>query len=307
MRLRSARFTFYATLVALSGCGGGSSSLDNSTPELVAKCMLAAMIKADSKTIDALNRSEPGGWTTNGLLEQANHWKVVGSEIAAYRFRKTADNKYEFVDEKRGVTVDMELILADGRYYAAKCGARHVERPAALHAPRVDAEEAGKRAIEMFDADKDGKIDGEELSKCPGLKAAMSKLDPEGTGELTAAMIAARIRAWQDSRLARMSLRCMVTRQGQPLAGAEVRFVPERFLGDDMKTAVATTDQNGVAMLSIPGTEGPPGVPVGFYRVEINKAGENIPAKYNTETVLGQEVAVDADGVRQGITFDLDY
>jgi hypothetical protein len=267
--------------------------------------MLTAMIKADSKTIDALNRSAPGGWTTNGLLEQANRWKVVGSDIAAYRSRKTADNRYEFVDEKRGVTVDMELIPVDGRYYAAKCGAHDVERPVAIRPSRIDAEEAGKRAIEMFDADKDGKIDGEELAKCPGLKAAMSKLDPEGTGELTAAMITARIRAWQDSKVARMSLRCMVRRKGEALAGAEVRFVPEKFLGDQMKTATGTTDQNGVAMLSIP--EGPPGVPVGFYRVEITKSGEKIPAKYNTETVLGQEIAADADGVRQGITFDLDY
>jgi len=40
----------------------------------------------------------------------------------------------------------------------------------------------------------------------------------------------------------------------------------------------------------------PAGVPLGFYRVEVSKAGENIPAKYNTDTTFGQEVAPDARG-----------
>jgi len=34
------------------------------------------------------------------------------------------------------------------------------------------------------------------------------------------------------------------------------------------------------------------GVAPGFYRVEITKTGENIPAKYNTETSFDQEVAI---------------
>ena len=63
-------------------------------------------------------------------------------------------------------------------------------------------------------------------------------------------------------------------------------------------TATGKTDQNGMAMLSIPtsGPGDPPGVAPGFYRVEITKDGEKIPAKYNTETIFGQEVALDAEG-----------
>jgi hypothetical protein len=150
-------------------------------------------------------------------------------------------------------------------------------------------------------------------------------------------MITDRIKQWQASRLGRMSLRCMVQHNGRPLVGADVKFVPEPFLGPNMKTAAGVTDQNGVAMLTIAmGPEGgPPGVPPGFYRVEITKpakdatpakpakpaengkppepaqpaqpaqAGLDIPPKYNTETILGQEVAIDAEGVRNGIKFDL--
>ena len=45
-------------------------------------------------------------------------------------------------------------------------------------------------------------------------------------------------------------------------------------------------------MPSVPvnGPDDVQGVPPGFYRVEITKAGEQIPAKYNTATTLGGEV-----------------
>ena len=86
-----------------------------------------------------------------------------------------------------------------------------------VYPPRIDAKKAGRLAMEMFDANKDGKLTGKELDKCPGLKAACTRsamapatVDPAGTG-VTAEMITERIIAWQASRLGRMSLRCMVT------------------------------------------------------------------------------------------------
>ena len=44
-----------------------------------------------------------------------------------------------------------------------------------------------------------------------------------------------------------------------------------------------------------------------MYRVEITKDGENIPAKYNTETILGQEVSLDNIDLQMGIKFNLKY
>ncbi len=175
-----------------------------------------------------------------------------------------------------------------------------------LYPPAIDAKAAGVEAIKQFDTDHDGEISGKELDKCPGLKAAIDTIDPSGKGEITAADIAARIKAWQDSKLGRMSLSCSVKKNGQPLEEAEVKFVPEKFLGDKFKTATGKTDANGMAMLSIPRIN-PPGVAPGFYRVEITKDGETIPAKYNTDTILGQEVALDAKGIQEGIKFNLDY
>ena len=182
-------------------------------------------------------------------------------------------------------------------------------RPHRLSAPKIDAKAAGAKAIELYDTNHDGKLSGEELDKCPGLKAAIDEVDRGGKGEITAADIAARIQAWLDSKLARMTFACRVMHNGKPLEGAEVTFVPEKFLGGNVKPAKGKTNSKGMAMLSIPtsGPYDPPGVAPGFYRVEITKAGETIPAKYNTDTTLGQEIARDAKGIQQGIKFDLTY
>ncbi len=66
-------------------------------------------------------------------------------------------------------------------------------------------------------------------------------------------------------------------------------------MGKELKTATGTTDKDGQAMMSIPlnGTGNPPGVAPGFYSVEITKPGEDIPAKYNSQTIYGLEIAPD--------------
>ncbi len=175
--------------------------------------------------------------------------------------------------------------------------------------PSINASSAAAKAIEMYDADKNGTISGAELDRCPGLKAAAAKIDAGGEGKITAEMIAARIQQWQQQGIGRMQLYCTVLRNGKPLAGAEVKFVPESFLGDDIKTASGKTNSRGRAALSVPTTSraDPPGVALGLYRVEITKPGDNIPAKYNSATILGQEVAVDTPGIRDGIVFNLQY
>ncbi len=157
----------------------------------------------------------------------------------------------------------------------------------------------------MFDADKDGKLSGKELDKCPGLKAALARVDPSGKGEVTAEMITARIRVWQQMKVGRMAASCRVMHNGQPLAGAEVKFVPEKFLGESIQTAVGTTNENGYVAPSLPGEAR--GLPPGFYRIEITKAGLNIPAKYNADTVLGQEVAPDIPTFQSASTFNLEF
>jgi hypothetical protein len=57
--------------------------------------------------------------------------------------------------------------------------------------------------------------------------------------------------------------------------------------------------------VAVKSAEDPKGIPLGFYRIEVTKDGESIPAKYNTETILG----IDVMGAQAGNTpqFNLVY
>ena len=105
-----------------------------------------------------------------------------------------------------------------------------------------------------------------------------------------------------------MPVTCRVTHNGKPLAGAKVVFVPEKFLGGTLQSGSGTTSRSGFCHDLRPYAADPSvkGLSPGFYRVEITKDGEKIPAKYNSETTLGAEVAV-VRRRRDGLNFDLQY
>jgi hypothetical protein len=179
------------------------------------------------------------------------------------------------------------------------------------YAPQVDADAAGTAAIEQYDADKDGKLSGPELDLAASLKSNLGKIDLDGDKALTADEITKRIRFWQTDKLygSRAPLHVVVFHHRTPLAGAEVKLVPEKFLGEKMKIVQGKTEFNGAAMLKCEGDkpEDPPGVGPGFYRVEITKPGEPIPSKYNAQTVLGIDTTADNPARAKGIRFYLMY
>ena len=93
---------------------------------------------------------------------------------------------------------------------------------------------------------------------------------------------------------------------------AHQRREPEPFLGEEVQTAVGKTGPDGSAEVSIPkenrsAPDAPPGVNFGLYKVRISKddGGERVPAKFNSATTLGQEVAFDDPVVKQGIVLKL--
>jgi len=179
--------------------------------------------------------------------------------------------------------------------------------PSRVRPPSVDAGSAGRGAMEQYDANKDGVVKGEELDKAPSLKSALKQLDKNGDGGVDAGEVTARIRQWQDSKVGKMAVSCIITFNKKPLSGAKVTFEPEKFLGDNLKPCEGTTDASGAVALSDGGD--PPGCPPGFYLVRISKqegGKELIPAKYNTQTILGKEIALDAEQMQEGaIRFDL--
>jgi hypothetical protein len=178
--------------------------------------------------------------------------------------------------------------------------------PKRIVPPSIDAVAAGQEAITMFDTNKDGKISGAELDKVPSLKKSMADKVSKG---ITAEDITARIRQWQETKVGKIgSVSCQVLKNGKPLADAVVKFVPEKFLGTSMPVCEGKTMADGNAGLSAPveGADDVAGMPPGIYRVEITKAGENIPAKYNTATIFGEEIAPDVMR-RPPMVYDLKY
>lgn len=150
---------------------------------------------------------------------------------------------------------------------------------------------SGAQAIALHDKDKDGFLSGAELDAAPGLKAALPQVDANQDSKISPDEITARVNAWAKSGVGRMTVVCLVTHNGAPLDGAEVKLVPESFLGDNLKAAVGNTAQ-GTAMPKVP-MDDVSGVGPGFYRIEIT-APMGIPEKYNTQTTLGTEVSAEA-------------
>ncbi len=175
-----------------------------------------------------------------------------------------------------------------------------------MHPPSIDARSAGREAMTQYDRDGDGKVSGAELDNAPSLKFALSRLDTNGDGAVTAADVTARVRAWQESRVGRMSVVLTILANGKPLEGATVTLDPEEFLGTNIQPATGGTDASGLVMPTIEtGPDDPPGVAPGFYLVRVTKEGMDIPPMYNTETVLGVELAQDVEELEEGIVFDL--
>ena len=208
---------------------------------------------------------------------------------------------------------------------AAGCGGSSAPKVT----PAEIAPDAGEKAVKEFDTNNDGKLDYNELAKAPGLRDGLAKIKklavfrgPPPTPKqlqsatITAEEINARIQEWKAQGVVRVRVPCRVYRVSkasrfaqQPIVGAEVKFVPESFLGNGLATVSGTTDAKGMVSLSQPGggkEDEAQGMSPGFYRVEITK-GKEIPAQYNTATTLGAEVAADGLHTTTGFMFELEY
>jgi hypothetical protein len=92
------------------------------------------------------------------------------------------------------------------------------------------------------------------------------------------------------------------------LEGATVTYEPEPFLGSSYHSHQGQTNVAGIAELDPELKEYPGDIYVGLYRVRISKkvnGKETIPARYNTETELGREVATNIHDSRENIIFRL--
>ena len=174
--------------------------------------------------------------------------------------------------------------------------------------PAVEPQAAARAAITQYDTNKNGALDGDELAAAPGFNAALPSMDQDHDGQLSTDEIASRVKVIVGDEVGMLQMQCTVTLDGQPLAGALVTAIPEPALGSQFRRATGTTGNDGRAGLTM-GLEGFPGMQCGVFRIEISHKDETgqetLPAKYNTATTLGMEVALDLPTTERGMKFAL--
>jgi hypothetical protein len=178
---------------------------------------------------------------------------------------------------------------------AAAAGCSSGSQPR-LSGASVDANAVAAKAMELYDANKDGAVDATEAAKCPPLGVSFAEFDADHDGRIASAELLAAIQGMSASGAAVTSFQCNVTYAGRPLEGASVKLVPDAMYGDALLPAQATTDGSGVARPTI-GDENLPAkfagaalLYPGLYRVEITHPQTQLAAKYNTATELGAAV-----------------
>lgn len=194
----------------------------------------------------------------------------------------------------------------------ATTGCRY--RLPALKPPKFDPEAAASAAMEAYDTNADGRIDKTELESAPAIRFSLGRIDSDDDDEVTAEELSRMIQEkWIDAGGGVMRVGVIVKLNRRPVSGATVTFEPEDFLGDVIHAASGETDSDGYAPMSMSEEHMPhenvrSGVSPGLYLVRISKevnGKELIPAKYNTETILGIEVATRASYMPGPAQFDL--
>ena len=211
--------------------------------------------------------------------------------VAVYYWKTTAS----------GLTLTLSLLLVS-------CSS---STPARIMPPQIDAVAAGKAAIAQYDTNKNGLIEGSELDSVVSIKSRIDQIDTNGDKHISAEEITSRIYTWREGGLGIIGDSVRVMLDGEPLKGAIVKFLPEKFLSTEIKPAQGTTDEKGIAMMTIDDPDLKArrigGVQCGFYRVEISKdVVPPIPSRYNTNSILGEEVAPSAQRTRGIVTYKLE-
>ena len=184
-------------------------------------------------------------------------------------------------------------------------------RPGRVATPGVDAGEAAQAAIELYDKNGNGALDGDELSASPALMNALPSYDSDKDGLLSKAELVDGMQRWSQRGIGALSLPFIVRLNGRPLEGAQIKLIPEPFLADAVKPASGISDSAGAGSLSIAEADRPSGFPKnlpvmqpGLYLVEITHPTVAIPPAYNVTTTLGIEAGI-AGQNPAGVTWDL--
>jgi hypothetical protein len=136
------------------------------------------------------------------------------------------------------------------------------------------------------------------LAAVPPIDGNRTWYDTDDDTQISADELRAGLNAIFDPRVGLLTFSCSVTRNGQPLSGANVKFVPLPALEDVIPPASGVTDQFGTATLGLAAEDLPanaptrvPAVRPGLYLVEVTHPEISVPDEYNVNTTLGREVS----------------
>lgn len=151
-------------------------------------------------------------------------------------------------------------------------------------APTFSVPTATDAAIKDNDKNSDGQLDKTELASVPGLLVVLPRWDKNSDGKLSKDEVKDGLQAQADMKFPLVQFTCELKQGGSPVKAADVKFVPEGFMGPMFKPASGTTDEMGVATLTTP-DEPLPGIRCGIYRVEVTRGGK-------PPVTLGYEVSL---------------
>lgn len=182
--------------------------------------------------------------------------------------------------------------------------------PSAVEPPDIDAGAVAAAFLSELDRDGDRFVSRTEAESCPAVTNRFDAYDTDRDQRINSDEMQTAVTSWTSDHIGVMRVGCMVTFNGQPLGGATVLLEPEGVLADALAPAQGVTNKHGQCSLSIDPASLPAsqqrvrGVQPGLYRVRITHDTIAIPARYNTNTTLGQEVS-SAGVAPAGVTFNL--
>jgi len=135
-------------------------------------------------------------------------------------------------------------------------------------APKLDPPSMAAKAVELYDSNGNGKIDGGELDKTPALKFALKEMDEDKDKALSANEIQKRLEAWQASGITLTAPLFQCKIGGKMVKEGTMKLTPEPFLGETFPAAEGTF-VNGACQPAAPNAGNYQAIPVGFYTVEV--------------------------------------
>lgn len=176
------------------------------------------------------------------------------------------------------------------------------DKPGRIQQADVDFKLVSEQLFEAYDQDGSQSLDLAEAQKLSAIGVRFNEYDSNADKAITRDEIEERLQTTVfDPRKAFMEVSCVIKNNSRILPGATVKFVPVSFLETWLPPARGESDNRGVVKPSIEAKDFPENAPKlsgfmrpGIYRVEITHPSVQIPAKYNSESILTVEVSSSA-------------